>query len=782
MADPTIHYHFETAAFPGETLVVRRVEIDEALDRPYRARVELAHHDIDADVGLYLGKDCVLEIQRADDVRRLVGIVRHVRESEDAHNAQQNVLVEIVPALHLLSLRRDTRIFQNETVPDILEAVLSEGLSPYGRSIDKSKLEETYEPREYCVQYQESDLDFVERLMQEEGISYTFTHEGEQEVMHLRDANGQMPELSSGALVPFASHNQHIVDIEPVHRFRLRHRSTITSVVTRDWDWTRAGDMTVEDEERGADPAGTDRESYEHGEGRSLTIGGYAGTAYGAEDSGRQKRIRREAHVRDAIVGYGSGSVIQFAPGTVFELAGHEVAGCDGRYLITSVQHLSTPPPDAATQATTPEPYHNRFECIPIATTHRPARRTPKPTIASIQTALVTGPSGEEIHVDEHGRIKVQFFWDRQNPADETSSCWVRCEQPWAGASWGFWYVPRIGMEVVVHFVDGDPDRPLVSGCVYDGANSLPYPLPDEKTKSTIKSNSSLGGGGFNEFRFEDLAGSEQIYTHAQKDYNEVVEHDHNTLVHNDQTNTVDVNQTQTIHQHQVEQVDIDQTMTVDGNRSVLVEGDYDETVDGTQTRKVTGDVEETFDATETRMVAASLTEKLMANETRDIAASQTETILGSHTLTISTDMTHEITGALTKTVVGGITQTTTGAYDVTATGGYTVVAPGGVKLTAAGGVSLSAPGGVTHVDSQKSWVGLWKYDGGANNFSWCSFKFDVIGMQLGVVGMKNEFAMIQTEVYAAKLHVTSGTALGTFATWLRNAGASVEVMPSSDV
>src|SRR5690606_10593288 len=143
---------------------------------------------------------------------------------------------------------------------------------------------------------------------------------------------------------------------------------------------------------------------------------------------------------------------------------------------------------------------------------------------------VVTGPAGEEIWVDEHGRIKVQFHWDRLGANDERSSCWIRVEQAWAGAGFGFWYVPRIGMEVVVQFVDGDPDRPLVTGCVYHGANATPYPLPNEKTKSTIKSNSSIGGGGFNEFRFEDKAGSEEICTHAQKDYNEVVENDHNTL------------------------------------------------------------------------------------------------------------------------------------------------------------------------------------------------------------------------------------------------------------
>ena len=222
-------------------------------------------------------------------------------------------------------------------------------------------------------------------------------------------------------------------------------------------------------------------------------------------------------------------------------------------------------------QASSTDLYRNVFECIPLDTPFRPDRRTDKPVIPSIQTAVVTGPAGEEIHVDEHGRIKVHFHWDRVGALDENSSCWIRVEQAWAGPSWGFWWVPRIGMEVVIHFVDGDPDRPLATGCVYNGANLLPYELPAEKTKSTIKSNSTPGGGGSNELRFEDKAGSEEIYAHAQKDYNEVVENDHNTLVHHDQTITVDNDQTQTIHVNQTETVNGNQVMTVDGNRTVVV-------------------------------------------------------------------------------------------------------------------------------------------------------------------------------------------------------------------
>src|SRR5690606_38589492 len=173
----------------------------------------------------------------------------------------------------------------------------------------------------------------------------------------------------------------------------------------------------------------------------------------------------------------------------------------------------------------------------------------------------------------EHGGIKVQFHWDREGQSDENSSCFVRVVQPWAGNGWGFVFLPRIGMEVAVNFVDGDPDRPMVVGCVYNGENVPPYGLPDDKTKSTVKTNSSPGGGGFNELRFEDAAGSEEIFIHAQKDFNEVVLNDHNTTVGNNQTNNVDVDQTQTVHGNQSETVDGNQDMSVGGNRTVAVTG-----------------------------------------------------------------------------------------------------------------------------------------------------------------------------------------------------------------
>ena len=710
------------------------VEIDEALNEPYVVRLELTIEDPDVGPDALLGQDLTVQWTRDTHVGRVHGVARAVAARPPVHD-KSRFSIEIVPAFFMLSMRRDTRIFQEKTVPDILEEVLGDGLSPYGRSM-KKELRAEYPSREYCVQYQETDLDFVHRLMEEEGITYRFDHAGDVEEMVLTDDNDAF-ERAEGAddPVPFKPNTLAIKDVQPVHRFLRAHASTTTAIALRDFDWTASG-FLVEAEAGGADALGKTRESYEHGWGRSLTIGDYDAGArrYQKQDGTRQQDVRLEAHVVHGRVGSGVGRVVGFRPGTTFELTGHPVVGIDGEYLLTRVQHRArqvTEALGAKPDASAAEAYYNTFECIPLDVPHRPKRKTEKPRIASLQTAVVTGRAGEEITTDEHARIKVLFPWDRVSAADETSSCWIRVQQKWAGSGWGFLWLPRIGMEVVVEFVDGDPDRPLVTGSVYDGEHGTPYALPDDKTKSTIKSNSSPGGGGSNELRFEDAAGSEQIYTHAQKDYVEVVENDHETTVHHDQTVQVDNDQTQTIHANQREDVSANQSMTVDGDRSVEVSGNYEETIDGTETRNVTGDVTETFSANEARKVGSNLDEEIGANEDRSIGASQTELVGGDHAVVIGGSSTEMIGGPLSQTVLGGIKTVTPGAWTLTAIGGLTIVAAAGIELVGTGGWNLAAPGGVQQIDTFRDWIGFLFGAKGAFARGICGAKHENFGMHL---------------------------------------------------
>ena len=726
-------------------LQVQRFLLDESLDRTYLCTVEVAGDDLDPDLEMFLGVDAVIEVIRGGKTRRLTGIVRAARHAHEVRQGVERtpVYLEIVPALFMSSLRRNTRMFQEKTVSEILEDVLGEALSPYGREYSL-ELNDSYPTREYTIQYQETDLDFVQRLMQEEGISYSFDHEADTELLVLRDDNGSyQPALGAEEPVPFTVHDQRITDTEPVKALERVHSLRTTKVALREHDWTKATPL-VEDEVGDADALGRTRESYEHGHKRSVLLWQYRPDSYGQNDAARQKQLRLEEHEMDVVVGYGRGQVIGFAPGTTFELQGHPTPGVDGEYLLLRVIH-SSGDPDSEEPGKTD--YHNRFECMPLDVPHQPPRVYEKPRIPSIQTAVVTGPAGEEIHTDEYGRIKVQFHWDRENPADETSSCWIRVQQKWSGEQWGFWWLPRIGMEVVVQFIDGDPDRPLATGCVYDGNNPTPYPLPDEKTKSTIKSNSSPGGGGFNEFRFEDKKGSEEIYTHAQKDYNEVVENDHTTLVHNCQTNEVDNDQTQTIHNNQTERVDVDQSLSVGGNRSLHIEGDFDETVDGTETRTVTGAVEETFDANETRMVSSNLTEDFQANETRTIGGSQTETVGASRTQTITGSSSQTVSGSLTQTVAAGITLDTPATWEQTATGGYTALLPGGLTVTAPGGMKVGAPGGVKQIDCNSDKTAGVLSTKGAIVRGLAGFKFEAFGLNVCGLADSHGGSLLEAQV-----------------------------------
>ncbi|MFK7989953.1 MAG: type VI secretion system Vgr family protein [Sandaracinaceae bacterium] len=736
-----VDYRIQSPAFAGVGLVLGGMHIVEALNEPYRASYAVAHPDTDADVSAFLGEDVVLRIQREKSAteRRMCGVVREVREGEQHNERAPVALLEVVPAFWFLSQRRNTRIFQDTSAPDIVAEVLKEGLEPYGR-VAEMRLEGTYPKREYCVQYQETDLAFVHRLLEEAGISYTFEHDGDVELMVLRDRNASFADLASGRVAEYQPHNSEILDHEPIVRFHRVHRARSSAVVNRDWNWTAGGNFRVEADAPGDGPDGRERERYEHGAGRSLSIHDYdqGVRRYQASNEASQAETRQLAHAWDGVIGKATTRVLAMAPGAVFEMAGHPALGLDGDYVVTRVTHFMQDVGGGA------DPYSNEIECIPLDVEYRPDRRTPKPSIASIQTALVTGPDGEEIHVDEHGRIRIQFYWDREGTHDENSSCWVRVQQPWAGEGWGFWWVPRMGMEVVVHFVDGDPDRPLVSSSVYNGANGTPYALPDEKTKSTIRSDSSLGHAGFsgqgaNEFRFEDKAGEEEIFTHAEKDYNEVVENDHSTLVHHDQTNTVDRNQTQLVKVNQTENVDVNQVMTIDNDRTVHVLSNFEETVDGTETRHTVKDVQETFDANETRTIGASLQESICGDETRDIGGNQTETIAGNHTVDITGASTDTVTGSWTRTVTGGITTTTPQCMDITTVAGYTATAVGGVTLNAAAGLKMTGASGVTRVESSWNWVGGDDTWVGLINHGATAIKFGYTGIVIAGFGVKFE-------------------------------------------
>lgn len=667
-----------TPALQGMVFQVGGVWLEEALDHPFAATVtlELAPGQ-DLDTAAVVNDEATLVLERPGlPPRRLVGMVERARQDRRRPDGETVIELRVVPALALLGYTRNTRIFQDQSAIEILEAVLGEGLGAYGREVQVLTSEE-YPKREYCVQYQESDLHFAQRLMEEEGITYAFDHEGEVEVMGLYDRNDDQPELAD-AVVPYVPTWAEVSDQEGVVSVAPRRTATTTSVVVLDYDFS--GPTGHTDETRGSDPMGRDRESYEHGWGAALTIGDYdEGVGrYQAQDATRQAQVRQEGFVvrDDMIVGLSRARGL--APGRRFTLSGHEL---DGDYLVVSVQHEDRVPDDVGPESD--DGYHNRFEAIPVGVPYRPERRTPKPQIHSVLHAVITGPGGEEIHTDSHGRVKVQFPWDREGANDEHTTCWLRVSQPWAGSGWGFVYIPRIGMEATVAFAHGDPDKPVVLATQYNGTHLPPYELPGEKSKSTIKSESTIGRGGFNELRFEDAKGDEQVYIHAQKDFDEEVENNHTTTVGHDQENHVGNDQTQNVHGKQVEEITSNQSMTVKGKREVFVFGGFDETIDTGEERTVLEGSTETIIGDEKRMITGGSEEAILGGETRTLIGNQTELITTSVDQTVVGASSRVITGSLSCTALGPILWNANATYTLTAIAGFTLTGTGGIMIMA---------------------------------------------------------------------------------------------------
>jgi type VI secretion system secreted protein VgrG len=627
-----VRFSFKSSAEPNASWRVVELHAREGLSELYSCTVDLANEHLGADVDGLLGSSAEVVISRQGGARRLCGVVHRV-EHTGVKAGHLLARVHIVPALWALSQRRDSYIFQEKTVKTILEEVLTQGLKPFKRAF-RLELNREFLKREYCVQYRETDLDFILRLMEEEGLFFYFDHSGEKEELVVAEENEQVPacEAVNGGAITVKGPEAATAKEESLRHFDLSQQLHTTSVVIRDFDWTQPG-LDLTKKALSKDRQGRDRESYEY---PAPLLGPYDAESKKYKHEQKQELLRHQALHAEGKRAHGVGYVTSFSPGHMFELTGHAIPALDQWYLLTRVEHYGHAPEELTSdthehgrEGRSAERYRNTFECIPLDVPFRPERRRPRARISGLQTATVVGPSGEEIFTDEHGRIKVQFHWDRHGQRDEKSSCFLRVAQVWAGPGWGFVFLPRIGMEVLVDFLEGDPDRPIVVGCVYNGQNTPPYALPDQKTRSTIRTASTPGGEGFNELRFEDAADAEEIYLHAQKDFNEVVLHNHSTTVKANQTNSVDGSQSESIGGNQ--------SMTVHGKRTKTVDKDEKATVKGKRTEEVTGEEKLTLHGG--RDTTVNTLEKLNVTGRRD------ETIGGNDDLNVTGDKTDHITG-----------------------------------------------------------------------------------------------------------------------------------------
>ncbi len=483
-----------------DALFVRGFSGDEGLSRLFRFRLELLSEDEAIAMDRLVGQQATVRMLLADGCFRYWnGLIGNFWQG-GRQQGLTSYTAELVPALWLLKRTSDCRIFQNRKTPAIVEQILGEaGIRDFAL-----RLYGDFPEREYCVQYRETDFDFLSRLMEEDGIYYFFEHEKDKHTLVLANA----PEAHRSC------------PGQPRARYEAAPGGHHDEDAVLEWELgqeLRPGSYALQD--YNFESPGTDLLSNIAGR-NAWELFEYPG-AYRRRSEGEARvRLRLQETEASRVAVRGASDCRAFASGFHFELTDHYRSDHNQLYLFTGVQHSAQQGAEfrSGTEQTGFE-YRNRFECLPRTTPFRPARVTPRPVVHGAQTAVVVGKAGEEIWTDKYGRVKVQFHWDRYGKKDENSSCWVRVSQPWAGKGWGAISLPRIGQEVVVSFLEGDPDQPLITGRVYNAEQMPPYELPAEQTKTTLKTDSSKGGGGFNELRFEDAKGREQVLIHAERDH-----------------------------------------------------------------------------------------------------------------------------------------------------------------------------------------------------------------------------------------------------------------------
>ncbi|MDU2611191.1 MAG: type VI secretion system tip protein VgrG [Pseudomonas aeruginosa] len=450
------------------------------------------------------------------------------------------------PWLWWLTLASNNRVFQNLATSDIVTTIFK----AHGFTDFKLSLTGSYEPREYCVQYGETDFAFVSRLLEEEGIFWFFIHEVGKHTLVLADSNDAFPPIPNGPKVPYLDQEIGVRELHGIRSAQYCLQAVAGTYSATDYEFTTPSTSLYSQAQAEAGP----RARYEH-------PGGY--TAKGRGDALTKQRVDGLRSQEKRLIG--ESDCRWLVPGHWFTLSGHDDDSLNIDWVLTSVTH------DASHAH-----YRNRFEAIPKATAYRPARVTPKPRMHT-QTALVVGKAGEEIWTDQYGRVKVHFHWDRHDQSNENSSCWIRVSQAWAGKNWGSMQIPRIGQEVIVSFLEGDPDRPIITGRVYNAEQTVPYELPANATQSGMKSRSSKGGtpANFNEIRMEDKKGAEQLYIHAERNQDNLVENDASLSVGHDRNKSIGHDELARIGNNRTRAVKLNDTLLVGGAKSDSVTGTY---------------------------------------------------------------------------------------------------------------------------------------------------------------------------------------------------------------
>ncbi|TBU75577.1 type VI secretion system tip protein VgrG [Pseudomonas daroniae] len=620
-------------------LVMEHLSGTESLGRLFQYELSLASENSSLKLSNLLGKPMGLAVQLADGSDRYFhGIV--ARCSQTAHRGQfASYQVSLKPWLWLLSRTSDCRIFQSKTVPEIIKQVFRDlGFSDFEDALTRS-----YREWDYCVQYRETSFDFVSRLMEQEGIYYYFRHEQERHVLVLCDAYGAHSTAPGYASVPFYPLEDQMRERDHIHDWHLAHEVQPGSLALNDYDFQRPSARLEVRSSIAREHSNADYPLYD-----------YPGEYVQSKDGEQYARNRIEAIQAQYEQIRLKGNARGLGSGHLFSLTDYPRDDQNREYLIVDADYTITQDLYESGRGDEVFQFDSNLTCIDAGQVFRPLPLTVQPIVQGPQTAMVVGPKGEEIWTDQYGRVKVHFYWDRHDQSNENSSCWIRVSQNWAGKNWGSIQIPRIGQEVIVSFLEGDPDRPIITGRVYNAEQTVPYDLPANATQSGTKSRSSKGGtpANFNEIRMEDKKGEEQLFIHAEKNQDIEVEndethwvgHDRSKTIDNDETVHVKHDRTETVDNNETITIGVDRTEQVGNNESVTIGVNRTEKVGSNEAINIGANRTETVGSNETITIGANRTESVGSNETISIGANRTESVGKDERITIGADRTELVT------------------------------------------------------------------------------------------------------------------------------------------
>ena len=575
----------------GTKLETRVVEFTarERISFPFELKVSLASEE-EINFDEVVAQEALLTILGEEANRYIHGIINQFRRtgSKGRFFLYQ---ATVVPSFWLLSLEQDCRIFQNVDVQQIVKQIFKDAGIPGDRC--EFRLQGQSPVREYCVQYRETDFNFISRLLEEEGIFYFFEHSEDKHVLIFADSPVAYKPIQGEVKVTYNIAEGLVPEEESVYHFTVSREILPGKATRRDFNFEKPSlDLTTQEQGK----AHQKLEKYD-----------YPGKYVDKEIGQKLTQVRLQELATFQEKAEGRSACPRFLAGFTFQLTDHDCDSFNREYLLVEVLHTGSQPQVLEEKAAGEGfRYGNDFLGIPSSVNFRPERKTPKPIAEGLQTAIVVGPEKEEIYTDKYGRVKVKFHWDRDEKRDEKSSCWIRVAQAWAGKGWGILFTPRIGQEVIVEFLEGDPDRPVITGRVYNAEEMPPYELPKEKTKSTIKTNSSTGGEGFNEIRFEDKKGEEQLFIHAEKDEDIRVKNDRRELIGNDRHLIVKRDKKEKIEFDKHVMVEKSEFREIKSDYNLKVGGKSAVEVTGSSSLKVTGNVIESFNANHSENVTGT--------------------------------------------------------------------------------------------------------------------------------------------------------------------------------